>query len=180
VTFDLSRGEIRKDDHERRVLLSARAIVALCQAAGDDATSAFGQSLGESIGASIAARFERGGGDPRGAAIESIVEHLAGELAVAGLGTISVERWGRALVLVVDNASADVDKVLAPLLGAMVSRAAKVQARCVRLSREGDRARFLIAGEAGAGKVSDWLSAGVPWGEALVRLHPTSQQQGQP
>src|SRR6476619_5826318 len=129
VTFDLSRGEIRKDDDERRLLLSARAVHALCQTAGDDATSAFGQSLGESIGAAIASRFERSGGDPRGASIESVIEHLAGELAVAGLGTISVERWGRALVLVVDHASAESDKVLAPLLGAMVSRAGKVQAR---------------------------------------------------
>jgi pimeloyl-ACP methyl ester carboxylesterase len=179
VTFDLSRGEIRKDDGERRVLISARAITALCQAAGDDATSAFGQSLGESIGAAIAARFERSGGNARGAVIESIVEHVAGELAVAGLGTISAERWGRALVLVVDHASAESDKVLVPLLGAIVSRAAKVQARCVRLSREGDRARFLVAGEVGAGKVRDWMNAGVPWGEALVRLHPPSQHGGQ-
>jgi hypothetical protein len=176
VTFDLSRGEIRKDDDERRVLVAARAVTALCQAAGDDATAAFGQSLGESIGASIAHRFERGGGDARGASIESIVEHLAGELAVSGLGTVSVERWGRALVLVLDHSSADNDKMLAPLLGAMVSRAAKVQARCVRLSREGDRARFLVTGESGAGKVRDWLSAGVPWGEALVRLHPAAQE----
>jgi hypothetical protein len=180
VTFDLSRGEIRKDDDERRVLISARAITALCQAAGDAATSAFGRSLGESIGAAIAVRFERGGGDSRGASIESIVEHLGGELAVTGLGTVSAERWGRALVLVVDHASAENDKVLAPLLQAVVSRAAKVQAHCVRLSRERDRARFLVAGEVGAGKVRDWLSAGVPWGEALVRLHPPSQQEGHP
>jgi len=178
VTFDLSRGEIRKGDEERRVLVTARAVSMLCQAAGDDATAAFGQSLGESIGAAIASRFERSGGDARGASIDSIVEHVAGELAVAGLGTVSVERWGRALVLVVDYASAESDKVLGPLLGAMVSRAAKVQARCVRLSREGDRARFLVTGEVGAGKVRDWLSAGVPWGEALVRLHP-AQQEGQ-
>jgi hypothetical protein len=178
VTFDLSRGEIRKDDDDRRVLVSARAVTALCQAAGDDATAAFGQSLGEAIGAAIAHRFERSGSDARGAAIESIVEHLAGELAVAGLGTASAERWGRALVLVVDHSHGDHDKVLASLLGATISRAAKVQARCVRLSREGERARFLVAGESGASKVRDWLSAGVPWGEALVRLHP--QQEGHP
>src|SRR6185369_10331527 len=96
VTFDLSRGEIRKGDDERRVLVTARAVSALCQAAGDDATTAFGQSLGESIGAAIASRFERSGGDARGASIDSIVEHVAGELAVAGLGTVSIERWGRA------------------------------------------------------------------------------------
>jgi hypothetical protein len=179
VTFDLSRGEIRKDGDDRRVLISARAVTALCQAAGDDATSAFGQALGESIGAAIATRFERTGSDARGASIESIVEHLAGELAVVGLGTVSVERWGRALVLVVDHSNGDQDKVLAPLLGATVSRAAKVQARCVRLTREGERARFLVTGESGASKVRDWLSAGVPWGEALVRLHPAAQQEGQ-
>jgi hypothetical protein len=176
VTFDLSRGDIRRDDDERRVLVSSRAVAALCQAAGDDATTSFGSAMGESIGSAIAARFEPRGA--REASIESILEHLTGELAVAGLGTASVERWGRALVLVVDHATADHDKLLTPLLGAAVSRAAKVQARCVRLQREGDRARFLIAGETGAGKVRDWLAAGVPWGEALVRLHP--QAEGRP
>jgi hypothetical protein len=176
VTFDLSRGQIQKDD-EPRLLVSASALVALCQAAGPDATSTFGHAAGNAIGESVARRFERAGSDTKAASIESVVEHLGGELAIAGFGAMSIERWGRALVLVVDRGpgGADGDKVLAPLLGAAISKAAKVEARCVRLARDGDRARFLIAGPKGAEKVRSWIMSGVSWGEALVRLHPGAQ-----
>jgi len=174
VTFDLARGQIQKDDAEPRLLVSADALLTLCHAAGADATAAFARALGESFGAAIARRFEKAGTSAKGAAIDAVVEHLAGELALGGFGALSLERWGRALVLVVDRGpSGDKgDKVLAPILAAAVSKATKVEARCVRLSREADRARFLITGARGAEKVRGWLMSGVSWGEALVRLHP--------
>src|SRR5262249_3726921 len=117
VTFDLSRGQIQKED-ESRLLVSASALLTLCQAAGPDATSTFGHAAGVAIGEAIARRFERAGGDAKAAATETVIEHLAGELAVAGFGALSIERWGRALVLLVDRApgGADGDKLLAPLL----------------------------------------------------------------
>jgi hypothetical protein len=176
VTFDLSRGQIQKDD-EPRLLVSASALVALCQAAGPDATSTFGHAAGNAIGESVARRFERAGSDAKGAAIESVVEHLGGELAIAGFGAMTIERWGRALVIVVDRGpgGAEGDKLLAPLLASAVSKAAKVEARCVRLARDGDRARFLITGPKGAEKVRSWIMSGVSWGEVLVRLHPGAQ-----
>ncbi len=179
VTFDLSRGQIQKED-EPRLLVSASALIGLCQAAGGDATSAFARGTGEAIGDAIARRFERAGGDASGAPIEIVVEHLAGELALAGFGALSIERWGRALVLVVDRApdGTDGDRILAPLLASAVARAARVEARCVRLSRDGDRARFLVTGPKAADKVKDWLLAGISWGEALVRLHPGGMQAG--
>ncbi len=174
VTFDLSRGQIQKEDAEARVLVSARALFALCQGAGPDASATFARTTGESMGAAIAGRFEAAGTDTKGATIDAVVEHLAGELAVAGFGSLSLERWGRALVLVVDHgpATTEGDRLLAPLLAAAISRAAKVEARCVRLARDGDRARFLITGPRAADQVRNWLSSGVSWGEALVRLHP--------
>src|SRR5438445_11612548 len=91
VTFDLSRGQIQKED-EPRMLVSAKALLALCQAAGTDATSSFAHTAGDAIGEAIARRFERAGGDTKGAPIEAIVEHLGGELALAGFGTLSIER----------------------------------------------------------------------------------------
>src|SRR5882757_7370047 len=105
VTFDLSRGQIQKDD-EPRLLVSARALMELCHAAGGEATSVFARTAGESIGAAIARRFENAGGDTQGASIDSVVEHLSGELAICGFGSLSVERWGRALVLVIDRGPA--------------------------------------------------------------------------
>jgi len=173
VTFDLSRGQIQKED-EPRLLVSAKALLALCHAAGTDATSAFAHTAGAAIGDAIARRFERAGGDAKGAPIDSVVEHLGGEIALAGFGALSIERWGRALVFVVDRTTGgtDGDRLLAPLLASAISNATKVEARCVRLARDGDRARFLITGPKGAEKVRDWLLSGISWGEALVRLHP--------
>src|SRR5690348_4654247 len=96
VTFDLSRGQIQKDGEGPRLLISPASLLALCQAAGPEATSSFGHAAGEAIGAAVARRFEQAGGDPRGARIEEVVEHLAGELAMAGFGALTIERWGRA------------------------------------------------------------------------------------
>src|SRR5690242_8994563 len=181
VTFDLSRGQIQKDGTDARMLVSASALVALCGAAGVEASSSFARATGQSIGAAIAARFERAGHDVGGAAIDAVVEHLSGELAVAGFGRLSVERWGRALVLVVDHAPATEagDELLRALLGAAVGGAAKLDLECVRLAREGERARFFIAGRRGAEKVRQWLGSGLSWGEALVRLHPAQSGRGE-
>ena len=181
VTFDLSRGQIQKEGTDTRLLVSASALVALCRAAGADAAAMFARQTGQSIGAAIAARFERAGHDVGGAAIDAVVEHLSGELAVAGFGRLSVERWGQALVLVVDYGPATEagDELLRALLGAAVAGAAKLQLECVRLAREGDRARFFIAGRRGAEKVRQWLGSGVSWGEALVRLHPAQSGRGE-
>jgi hypothetical protein len=181
VTFDLSRGQIQKEGADSRLLVSAGALVALCRAAGADAAAAFARASGQAIGSSIATRFERAGSDVGAAPIDAVVEHLSGELAVAGLGRLSVERWGQALVLVVDYGPATDagDELLRALLGAAVAGAARLDLECVRLAREGDRARFFIAGRRGAEKVRQWLGSGVSWGEALVRLHPAQSGKGE-
>jgi hypothetical protein len=179
VTFDLSRGQIQKGS-DARMLVSADALVALCRAAGADAAASFARTTGQSIGAAIASRFEDAGGNVSGAEIDAVVEHLSGELAVAGFGRLSVERWGQALVLVVDHGPSGEmgDELLGALLGAAIAGASKLELECVRLAREGDRARFFIAGRKGAEKVRTWLRSGVSWGEALVRLHPAQSGRG--
>ncbi|HMI83682.1 MAG TPA: hypothetical protein VK550_06275 [Polyangiaceae bacterium] len=180
VTFDLSRGQIQKDGTDPRWLVSASAVIALCRDAGGEAASTFARATGQSMGAAIAARFERAGGDVSAAAIDAVFEHLSGELAVAGFGRLSIERWGQALVLVLDHspASESGDELVRALLGAAVAGAAKLDLECVRLAREGERARFFIAGRRGAEKVRQWLGSGVSWGEAIVRLHPAQPSRG--
>jgi hypothetical protein len=157
------------------VLVPTAALVALCGAATPEVVAGFARDLGESIGAAVAKRFELAGVSAGAASIDEVAEQLGGELAVAGFGTLTIERWGRALVLVVDHgpAQGDADRILAPLLAAAVARASGAHAECVRLAREGQRARFLVTGSAAAEKVGAWLRAGVSWGEALVRLHPS-------
>ncbi len=178
VTFDLSRGQIQKDD-EPRLLISAGALLR-----SDLPSGCVRQNLVARAVASAGLWGIDAGEDP--AVRESIAAHVAelaapcGSVAIAGFGTLSAERWGRALVLVVDRGTggAEGDRLLGVLLGSAVSKATKVEARCVQLARDGDRVRFLVCGPRGADKVREWLAAGVSWGEALVRLHPSSGKAG--
>jgi hypothetical protein len=105
--------------------------------------------------------------------VDTVVEHLGGELALVGLGSLGLERWGRALVLVVDQSplGAEGDGLLEALLEGALEAAAGRAVRALRLGRDAVRARFLIGGAAGVEKVRAWLAEGVPWGDALVRLH---------
>lgn len=107
VTFDLSRGQVELSDGEAHVLVPVEALVALLRGQSDART------LGRGIGAAAVGRagmqLERGRGDGRSLrdrlraeSLETIVELLGGELAVLGLGSLRIERWGTALLFVLD------------------------------------------------------------------------------
>lgn len=171
VTFDLTHGLVHLEGAPSRVLVPAEALLSLARAAGAQASAAFAGSLGEIMGRRVASRLsEQGVG---AAAVEVVVEHLAGELALAGLGSLGLERWGRAVVLVVDQSplGGPGDPLLEGVLAAAVAAAAGRTVHALRLGRDGVRARFLLSGRAGTDKVRAWLAEGIPWGEAIVRLH---------
>jgi hypothetical protein len=172
VTFDLSHGLVHLEGAPSRLLVPAEALRALTEAAGSGATAAFGRAIGEAMGRRAASRLGAGQGVDA-APVESVVEHLGGELALAGLGSLGLERWGRALVLVVDQSplGAGGDGLLGAALAGALEAAAGREVRTLLLGRDGVRARFLVGGRAGVARVEAWLEAGVPWGEALVRLH---------
>ena len=171
VTFDLTRGLVHLEGAPRRLLVPADALLALTAAAGAGATAAFGRSLGAAMGRRAAGRLSAGGAGA--ASVEGVVEHLGGELALAGLGSLGLERWGQAAVLVIDGSplGADGDALMEGVLAGAVEAAAgrAVQVACI--GRDGARARFFLGSAAGVQKVRAWLADGVAWGEALVRLH---------
>jgi hypothetical protein len=175
VTFDLTHGLVHLEGAPPRLLVPADAILRLARAAGPAAAAAFGRSSGEAMGARVRSRLAAGE-----ASIEAVVEHLGGELALAGLGSLSVERWGRALVMVIDQSplGAEGDALIEAALAAAVAGTAGKSARAILLGREGVRARFLIGGHAGVEKVRAWLAEGLSWGDALVRLHAPSGPGG--
>ena len=165
VTFDLASGQVHLGgDAPLRVLVPADALAALSVAAGAQATAALGEALGAPMGKRVARRLSAGGGDARRSTIEAVVEHLGGELALAGLGTLGAERWGRALVLVVDQSpfGAAGDVLTAAVLQAALAAAGGQSVTCVPLSRDSARARHLVASNAGADKARSLLEAGTP------------------
>jgi hypothetical protein len=176
VTFDLTQGLVHLEG--ARLLVPAAALLALAAAAGPDARAVFTRTLGEAMGRRVADRLS---GDGVGAAaVDVVIEHLGGELALAGLGSLGLERWGRAVVLVVDHSplGAEGDPLLEGVLAGAIVAAAGRAALALHLGREGARARFLLGSAAGVAKVRDLLAGGVPWGDALVRLHAPSPHDG--
>jgi hypothetical protein len=175
VTFDLARGLVQQGGAPSGLIVPAEALAALAHAAGPEASTAFGRAVGEAIGRRVASRLAAADG-VRAAGVGAVVEHLGGELAMTGLGSLGLERWGRALVLVIDQSplGSAGDALLESVLAGAISAAAGEQSSVTELAREGGRVRFLVTSRAGADKVRAWLDEGVSWGDALVRLHAPS------
>jgi hypothetical protein len=167
VSFDLVRGRV--DCGGEHVLVPADALVDLCRAAGDDALSDFGRRLGTTIGRRVADRL---GDSVSGATLEDILDHLGGELAVLGLGSLGLERWGRALVLTIDGGpfGPQLDRLLGAVLEGALQRAFGRDCHAVKLIRDDRQVRFLITNAASASKVNEWLGSGLSYGDALTRL----------
>lgn len=166
VSFDLVRGRV--DCGGDHVLVPADALVDLCRSAGDEAVSDFGRRLGTAAGRRVAERL----GDTSSASLEEVLEHLGGELALLGLGSLGLERWGRALVLTVDGGpfGQQLDRLLGAVLEGALQRAFARDVHATKLVRDDRQVRFLIASAAGAGKVNEWLGSGLSYGDALTRL----------
>jgi hypothetical protein len=167
VRFDLPHGSIRAggDGGERVLLVPTSALDDLVLSAPPEAVEALGRALGAAIGRRAAARM-----DPKTAPVDVFVTQLAGEVALTGIGTLSVERWGRALVVVVEDSPLG-GTLLAPIVAAAVSTASGRHLACALLSRDERAARVLVGSDAGVARVRAWIASGMPWGEALVKLH---------
>jgi hypothetical protein len=181
VTFDLSSGQVHLQDSLATVIVPASALADLCSTAGDDATARFGRAIGEAMGKRVAGRLggpEASRAQVEASTIDGFVEHLSGEFALTGMGALSLERWGRALVFVLDRGAAPT-MLVATLFEAALQAATGRSARCIRLMEEQSRARYLVTSALAAPRVQAWLSEGASWGEALVKLH-AAQQAPQP
>jgi len=168
VRFDLPQGRVHAggDDGERVLLVPTGAIDDIALSAPPEAVEALGKALGAAIGRRAASRM----GDAQAASIEDFVTQLAGEAALSGVGVISVERWGRALVIVVEG-SPLTGSLLAPMVGSAIEAASGRGVACTLLSRDEHFARLFVGGDRAVGRVRDWMASGVAWGDALTRLH---------
>jgi hypothetical protein len=168
LEFDFARGQVRMANAGERLVVPSDALLALCQGASDDVVRDFGRRLGTEAGRKMNDRL----GEAWQASIETVVEHLGGEFALIGLGSLSLERWGHALVLSFNHSpfGAGGDLLLSSVLEGAMQRSYGRDVVAVKLARDADQVRFLIAGGAGAHKAFGWLSEGVAWGDVLTRL----------
>ncbi len=169
VKFDLTRGSVT-DPGGACVLVPSSALLELCDSAGAEAVKSFGRGLGTELGRRVQ---EKVGAN---ATIPELVEHLGGHLALTGLGSLSVERWGKALVVNLESSpgAARGDALVAAVLEGAIQRAFGRDVACVRLHRDAETARFVIVAPDVSAKVQSWVQDGAPWGDALARLHGAS------
>jgi len=166
VRFDLASGTVRaRGQEDRLVLLPATALENLLLYAPAESGVALGKALGESIGKRVASRVGASGAQ----SVDEFATILAGEAAIAGIGALSFERWGRALVIVIEHSPLPVP-LLAPLVGAALEAASGRTAPSTLLAHEGHAVRVLVASQSGIDRVRGWMASGASWGDALVKL----------
>jgi hypothetical protein len=171
VRFEIERGSVHAHGDARVAIVPVDAFDAIAASSAADAVAA---SIGSAIGKRVATRL----GDVRGATIEAVTTQLAGELAVAGYGALSLERWGRALVLVVEGSAlpgAMLERVVA---SALAAASGSKEIACATLGRDASTARLLVASSGAADRVRQWIASGVAWGDVLTRLHTDAQRGG--
>jgi hypothetical protein len=173
VRFDLLKGSVSTAG-ERVVLLPVAALEEVVKAGGETAGTAVGLMFGTSCGRRVAARLG-GVAQVNAAALEAIIYELNGEISLSGLGSLSLERWGKAMVLVVEGAAASSDRLISATIEGALLTATGRDVGCVALSRdEAERVRVLVTSRSNADRVREWLAGGIPWGDALARLQGAS------
>jgi hypothetical protein len=170
VHFDLARGRVALDTEEPRLLIPPSALMTLCQSVDEDALRDFGRLIGTEAGRRLAERLGRA---LDSMSVHGLLEHLGGDLGLIGLGSLGLERWGRALVLTLDESpfGAPGDALIASVLEGALQRALVRTVSVVPLQREQDRARYLIVNADAALRVRAWLAEGVAWGDVLTKLN---------
>lgn len=172
VRFDLNRGAA-SDARGARLLVMPAAALEGIERAHAPAVAALGVEIGKACGARVASRLG-GDGGVRNAQLEVVVSHLAGELAVAGIGAVHVERWGRAMVCVVSNPSFPSDAFLAAVLGGALGAASGRDVAAAPLGKDGNAIRFFIGTKATAERVRGFVAQG----KGFAQIVTTLQQAG--
>lgn len=170
VRFDMTNGAALDSRGARFVLVPASALDALDRAT-PGALAHIGSEVGRACGARILAKL---GGDSevRAATLDVVVTHLAGELAIAGLGSVSVEQWGKALVVVLTNPTVNSDGFLAGALAGAVTVAVGREVFMIPIGRDGNVARFYIGTQQTMIRCRSLVSSGKSWMDILAALQP--------
>lgn len=179
LSFDLAEGLVRLGG-EARVLLPASVLLPIVGAATAEVRRAFGRALGESIGHVATIRMkEEDFAAPLAlvdASPEAALSELAAGWALAGLGGLGMERWGRALVMTIDNSplGREGEELLEVVLEGALEGATGRHVQVLRIERNRTKLRFFVGNANAVAKVRALLAQNTPWAEALSALHTGS------
>jgi hypothetical protein len=165
LRLDLPKGsaELRG---EPVVVLPAQAVETLLRAAPAGSRADLGRDIGAAMGQRVAQRL--GGAEGvRSASLETVVNELAIEVALAGLGQLGIERWGRAMVVDLSGGPlAQQAEMLAGLVGGAISAATGSNASAVSV---GD-GRYFVGSQRACERLRGLITHGMAWGEAIARM----------
>lgn len=179
LSFDLAEGLVRLGG-EARVVLPVSVLLTFVGAATAEARRGFARALGESIGQVATIRMrEEDFAAPLAlvdASPEAALSELAAAWALAGLGGLGMERWGRALVMTIDNVPLprDTDDVLEGILEGALERATGRTVHVALLERHRNRLRFFVGNARAVENIRTFLARNIAWAEALSQLHSSA------
>lgn len=166
VRFDLRAGAASDGAGKRLVLVPSAALESL----GPDALARMGRELGRACGARVSQRLG-GTGAVRSASVEVFVSNIAGELAIAGVGAVHIERWGRALLAVVTNASVSDEAFAGAVLAGALSEASGRDVAAASLGRESDSStRYFLGSPATAARAQALAAQGTSYAQIVAML----------
>jgi hypothetical protein len=170
LRIDLARGQLTLSGSGDRMLVPLESLIDLLASSDHDAIAAFGASIGTDIGRRI---VERLGSSIAQASVELFTEHLGGELALTGMGNLSVERWGQALVLAIEGLqdSAALELLVSALVEAAIQRSLSRDVSVVSFGRQGDVLKLSLLGHHAKEEVEQAMASGKSYGEVLTGLH---------
>jgi len=166
IIFDIARGQMRDDEGSERLNIPAQALLRLLEQAGTDAQKDFAQSLGSDLGRRMVDRLGKNLSD---ASLPLLTEHLGGQLALIGLGDLSIEQWGPALVLSVSGTPQGFTPMTGQLLGAALQRVFSRQVQLVAFEK-GTTIAYLVVSEIAAARVAALKASGASLGQVIDQL----------
>lgn len=176
VVFDLARGGVhlgRRSSGEAgpaHVLLPTELFATLVD------HYAGARALGHTVGTDVVKRaLARGGqdtGSMRSLTLAEVVDLVGGELALLGLGSLRVERWGDAMLFVLDPCALDAraDAFVEGLVEGIVEVGGARDAHAVVIDRADGTVRVLIGGPEAAERAKEMAAVGAPFTEIVTEL----------
>src|SRR6185295_10703702 len=146
VVFDLSRGQVTLQGKSPVLVLAAEALAQVCGHLDAPALRQFGAVLGKQAGARIRDRI----GSARSLTLEAMVDQLGGEVSLAGLGSLAIERWGDALVVRLEGCplGAPGQELMSAYVEAALQQAVEREVTALVLERGPESFRLLLCGKA--------------------------------
>jgi hypothetical protein len=136
----------------------------LMEHAGPEVAADFGRSLGAEIGRRIAEKLKNASG------IDAWTEHLGGHLALLGLGSLTLERWGKALVLRVTGAPEGATALIGSVFEGALQRGLGEVVATVAFDAEHSTG-YLVVSPGTAERVRGMAAAGEGLGQIVEQLH---------